>query len=728
MNRRINLTGKNSNDIYFVAYPKNLLYFMRYDFNLFMERCIDLCKLYMKTGDYKQEEAAEIRNSISGCHKYFEQNLRGAFEKIVIDCWIEYICRQNEIGVVTLWNNYIPCRNDFERAVFVRLSEYRHGHAINQWVNVLKVQEYANTKVDFIFGGRLKGSGEASARSNYFDLMFNVVANELGYDMESISGNKVYTMGRTPNSPFVMSSVSREIVRNLLSDLKYEEKVKSGKSDIVSDQTAMDAFGSMKAFLPSREDNIVETMIKSLSEVPAKVYMPAGLKAAVDLEIDVIIESGAYLQKCGLCKDYYMRSDEYDYDYCDKLSRSGRSCLEIMQKKKGPVIAEKENKIIHESIDAALLNERCDRLYKEMSARINVEFTQRDFSNWCGYMSTIRDNVISGEATLRDFENFVEYSRSINFLPQGISGNSEGDRREVKDNRGRTVKPFVFERVDRKEVSKADGKPEQYEYEEEEELPAPISSRVSSRVIRGVIPKAYSPGVTIPHGDETLRADKVEAAGIREEFGFAEAEEDVRIYSVKEKEPPQEYVKVFEPKKPSRSQTHAREEAPVSKNRYDIPEKQRIPAFSQASSARTERSERLPERTENPAELYEKRPESYERIIERAFPSEKEKAKSAPPAISLKPQKSQEKKEPEKSAYSIPAVSRIYASQRNEETQEIGFTDILRGFERKDGFTENIPTDADGVPVSHKTKRVMDAIFKQPKTNLFINANNKDEE
>jgi len=809
---RINLTGKSSNDIYTVSYPKNLLYFMKYDFNLFMERCVDLCKLYMKTGEYRQEETAEIRNSISGCHKYYEQNIRGAFEKIVIDCWVEYICRQNEIGVITLWNNYIPCRNDFEKAVFTRLSEYRNGYAINQWVNLLKIQEYANIKTDFIFGGKLKGSAEAAARANYFDLMFNVVANEQGYDLNSVAENKVFTLGRTPNSPFVMSSVSREIVRNLLADMKYaDDKGKLKKGEIVSDQTAMDAFASMKALLPARGDNIVETMIKSLSEAPMKVYMPAGLKAAVDLEIDVIIESGEYLQRCELCKDFYLRSEDYDFDYCDTITKNGRTCYELMASKINAQNAKnsqnaKSGKIVshNDSIDAALLNERCDRLYKEMSARINVEFTQRDFSDWCRYMNAIRENVLSGQATLLDFENFAEYSRSMSFL-SGNSADAAGSENSVrgqdsaakrrsrsepdltrlnpeKDSRGRTVKPFVFERVERRDVEIPELPVQHYAPDDDDDMSTTIPSRVSSRVIRGVHPETFSSDVTIPYASGNM------PHGLIHESASPQIdEEDVKIYNVRAKsiEPVKqdEYVKVFKPKKASRtvhgshpsyeaqllyaSQVTAHSAQPPQPSNEpqlspvypvkplnippavseSVPERRNnrhIPAFSDISAAK-EGSKESPREVprENPILRDIPRGNSLLRDItpsqNHAKPSTRgvtfggdnsfEEEYNSAPALSLNIPKLRDRQadgdysgEPEDSF-----SSKVYASQKAEETQEIGFTDILRGLERKDGFTdESIPTDAEGVPLSHKTKRVMDAIFKQPKSNLFINSPNEE--
>jgi len=701
---------------------------MKYDFNLFMERCVDLCKLYMKTGEYRQEEAAEIRNSIAGCHKYFEQNLRGVFEKIVIDCWVEYLCRQNEIGVITLWNNYISCKNEFEKAVFMRLSEYRHNHAINQWVNILKIQEYANVKVDFIFSGKLKGPAEAAARANYFDLMFNVVANELGYDLNSAADNKVFTMGRTPNSPFIMSNVSREIVRNLLTDLRYgDDKGRKGmKNEVVSDQLAMDAFSSMKLFLPQNTDNIVETMIKSLSESPMRVFMPTSLKAAIDLEIDAIIENGGYLQHCDLCKDYYLRSEDYDFDYCDRLSKNGRSCREVMVKKGAG-----ERKIIPESVDAALLNERCDRLYKEMSARINVEFTQRDFSDWCRYMNTMRDNILGGTATLRDFENFAEYSRSMSFLPnttETVKKKRISDRvrenEEAKDSKGRTVKPFVFERVDRRDMIKSESRQEYYDDDddgEEEETPTvPVRERVSSKVIRGVNPDTFSAsnGVVIPYGGNSVTAPLPPLPAQTPTPLYAEppmsapaapSGESIKIYNVKtkEKEKPAEYVKVFKPKKQPILSTPISEKPvippPVKAEPYapahpPVSVAKKIPAFSLPTPRETSNAPSLKVNTNTAPSL------SVPKLQDKEQPVREEKEKA--------PQRPQRE---------------FYASQKTEYTQELGFTDILKGLERKDGFTdENIPTDADGVPVSHKTKRVMDAIFKQSKPSLFINMN-KDE-
>ena len=192
MTRQLSITGKNSNDIYTLIYPNNLINFCKYDFTPFLNHCTDLCRIANRTGEYNVEDVYSIRNSISGCHKYYEQNMRLKFEKIVIDCWIDYLCKQNEIGVSTLWQSFMRCGNDFEKAIFARLSEYRHNRAINEWVNLLKLQEYARTKVDFVFGTDLSGPSEASNRANYFDLMFNVAANEQGFPIDEIGASDIY--------------------------------------------------------------------------------------------------------------------------------------------------------------------------------------------------------------------------------------------------------------------------------------------------------------------------------------------------------------------------------------------------------------------------------------------------------------------------------------------------------------------------------------------------------
>ncbi len=248
--RQLSIAGKNSDEIYTLLYPNNIINFCRYDFSVFLDHCTDLCRLAARSGEYNIDDVYSIRNSISGCHKYYEQNMRTIFEKIVVDCWIEYLCKQSDISVNSLWQSFMKCRTPFETAIFTRLSDYRYNRAINQWTNLIKMQEYARTKVDFVFGVTIRSSTTALARLNYFDLLFNVAANELGFPIDEIAPTGVFSSGRLPNSPFVMGTAAKEILRNQLKDMEYRDTpYKSRKNLDLTDKTAMDAFAAIKDFI-----------------------------------------------------------------------------------------------------------------------------------------------------------------------------------------------------------------------------------------------------------------------------------------------------------------------------------------------------------------------------------------------------------------------------------------------------------------------------------------------
>jgi hypothetical protein len=859
-----------------IAFPHNLLGFIKYDFAAFMERANDLCRLYVKTGDYKPEEVAEIRASIGGCHKYYEQNIRTVFEKIVIDCWIEYICRQNDYGVVTMWNNYLPCRNDFERAVFTRLSEYRHNRAINQWVNLLRVQEYATRKTDFIFSQQLRGSAQAASRANYFDLIFNVAANEMGFDLSALADNHVFSIGRTPNSPFILSGVSREIMRNLLTDTQplpdarrhYNPKA----ADLVSDQTAMDAFSAVKQFIPDNPDNIVNTMIKSLPGVPYKIYVPGSFKAVIDLEIDALIESGAILQHCKRCNEYYLKDEGYNYDYCDRVNREGRSCIEIMKARaaKGEAVTlsaqpsdspsanpyekdsqENESRYLPddtldnpgrkteappqplrndyiqsraaynnemagdlpeekatlynaetqpENIAAFTLHERCDELYKQMSTRVGADITQRDFADWFRYLSIMREKVQNGEASMADFADFERYSLSMKFAadhrrpPEAHNENGypggmtkpdppRNPRPAVKANQnqqvsaaasvtadGKTVKPFVFERVNKSELGGAVSRSADAQFSAEDEQQTPPAYRMGStaHVLRGVAYNYNQPTI-IPTVSSAAAMNANPNIRNVQPQGFESPKQPAVLETVikqdRQKQVEQEFVRVFEPQSKLRS----------AQNQTA----QKIPAQANPNSDKEQGLSRYLQNLQNYQEFAESSftdfiPEQFASATARdgktAFAENHDRQQIRQRGREAKPETGaaadiEQEQELEPLTLSTSTQSGAYAARayneaigantaaphnaestppensnsanRREERENrfpqentksaasesaVQFSDILRGFERRDSYAEeNIPTDADGIPVTHKTKRVMDAIFRQPKSGTLIN-------
>ena len=83
------------------------------------------------------------------------------------------------LGISSLWNELINAKTPFEKLIFTRLTEYRHNKAVNRWVSLLQLQEYAKRKIDFVFGEKVTAE-QAFAKRDYFDLTFSVAANEMG--------------------------------------------------------------------------------------------------------------------------------------------------------------------------------------------------------------------------------------------------------------------------------------------------------------------------------------------------------------------------------------------------------------------------------------------------------------------------------------------------------------------------------------------------------------------
>ena len=151
MDRMLHLVGRNSSDIYMVKYPRSLLNFCEYDLAYFAESAIAVCDDALRDGELDFDRITQLRNSLKNAHVYIENNIRTVYDKIVLDCWIDYVCRRDNVGTNALWNRFMPCNTAFEKAVFVRLCDYRYKRGINEWLNLVRVQDYAKNKISFIF-------------------------------------------------------------------------------------------------------------------------------------------------------------------------------------------------------------------------------------------------------------------------------------------------------------------------------------------------------------------------------------------------------------------------------------------------------------------------------------------------------------------------------------------------------------------------------------------------
>lgn len=741
MTRQLSITGKNSNDIYTLIYPNNLINFCKYDFNPFLNHCTDLCRIANRTGEYNVEDVYSIRNSISGCHKYYEQNMRLKFEKIVIDCWIDYLCKQNEIGVSTLWQSFMRCGNDFEKAIFARLSEYRHNRAINEWVNLLKLQEYAVTKVDFVFGTDISGPAEAGNRANYFDLMFNVAANEQGFPIDEIGASDIYSIGRVPNSPFVLSNASREIMRNVLKDMEYSDRVyKSKNNPDLSDRTAMDAFTVIKSYIPDKDDSLVNTIIKSMSGMPAKVYVPSSFKAVIDLEIDAIIESGAILRKCPRCREYYLKDEEYPYNYCNNPDKNGIVCLEVMNAgaataakaafSAAPEIITLEPK--NEPMEKGYVNEEIEKLYKEMAQRVNIDLTQRDFSRWYQAALRLKEKLLTGMAGQSELDDFAELSRGDEFASKRQPPPPPPEPVELTES-GKEIRKFVFERVERPAAQpKSEAQSEQASIEAVKRLfgqenipqqsyypqPQRYPQKTTTKIIRGgnqgvtyaensfermkpktvVIPNGEpqkQPVVSAPPPVQKIPAPAPNIAETESVFASSQTdvetlvEDDVKVFRTKKEK--EDDVKVFVPRKPA------------------------FNAYIEPSPY---------EKVKQPLQDYRRSREEADDIqIEGQISAEEVEAPapipSATPAASAKAL----------SAYRTITLPKADNQPERGKTDKADFSEILESMNRSDGFeSDEIELNADGLPVSHKTKHVMNALFAAPKASPFLRINLDDDD
>lgn len=803
MNRQLNITGKNSSEIYTLLYPNNLINFCKYDFTLFLNHCTDLCRLANRTGEYSVDDVYSIRNSISGCHKYYEQNMRTKFEKIVIDCWIEYLCRQNDVSTGGLWQSFMRCKNDFEKAVFARLSEYRHNRAINEWVNLLKLQEYAQRKVDFVFGTNITSAAEAGCRANYFDLMFNVAANEQGFPVDEIGSSNVYSIGRVPNSPFVLTNAAREIMRNVLNDMEYSDRTYKSKSNPdLSDRTAMDAFSVIKAYIPDKNDSLVNTIIKSMSGSPQHVYIPSSFKAVIDLEIDATIESGGFIRKCPRCGEFYLKDSEYPYDYCNRMQKDGSICIEVMNSgKETPVITTEESEPaftviepINEPLDKAYVNEKLEVLYKEMAQRVNIDMTQRDFSMWYQAELRLKEQLLIGSAGEDELERFIELSRGDEFASKKKAPLPPPPKQEEEvefTESGKEVKKFVFERVERPvqqpkqslaESEKATleamkrlfaaktaakeqtppPQPQQFRPQQPQQFPQPqpqqfpqqpqpqfgqqpqqfqqfgqqqsfypqqsqqqqqqafIPPKPTTKIIRGgtankgfvesSFDKMKSKAVVIPNGEAEKHAVPFESKQLTPEpkqvkFPAPEADDsDVKVFRTKREI--EEDVKVFVPKKPVFNgyiEPSPYDGVKQPEEEFETEEEPEVQIEGQISIDELEITETedsdIPETDE---------PVPPPAPIPQAAPAVSAKALSAYKNLSGS------KTEPE-------------AVQKPEKAD---FAGILEGMARSDGFKneEEEELDADGMPVSHKTKHVMNALFGNAKASPILRVNLDDDD
>ena len=399
----ITFVTKNNNSFYKLEIAKTLLHFIEYDFTYFWEQCIDLGIKSRKQGGYSSKQLGIIKNMIIKCHPYYEAKINSDFEHIVLDCIIEYICHSENIGLEELWTRCISPKNLYEKAIFSRISEYKTNRAINQWSNIMRTQEYARKKLEFVFSGEPASKSIYMARKGYFDLTFSVAAKEIGFPSSELPSARYYNAELMPNSAFMLSKVSKTILKKIGDIVDDAQQVRySNVSECMCDQLGLDAFGYIKN-LPRPSDLEIKTASETLQNYSDGIYMTESFKAIIDLEFDKMLEENIFFQQCEMCGKYFQTENNYVGRFCNRVNATGKTCREQHRFEIPP-----EQDTVTQDFDS-----RCDRIYNELLKKVGREIEEKEFREWAQYLINMKENVQKQYSTTEDLEAFLEYSEKM---------------------------------------------------------------------------------------------------------------------------------------------------------------------------------------------------------------------------------------------------------------------------------------------------------------------------
>ena len=450
MENTVGFSVRDNNNFYKIDISKTLLHFIEFDFTYFWEQCIEAGRVARKTGRLPQNSVSAARAVVAKAHPYIEACISTDYSEIVTDCIIEYICHSERIGLEELWARCISPKNMYESAIFRRISEYKTSRAMNRWTSIVRLQEYAQNKVEFIFGPE---NGQTSlrddlirARKEYFDLAVSVAANELGCPPAALPSIRLCNPATVPNAAFAVGKVSKSIYRRFSETLANgrDMSLLEGKNcSRIQDQIAMEAYAYVKNMTRPGELDM-RYALEAIEANPAELYLPDSLKAAVDLEMDLMCTRKIYLRKCDSCGRYFTVTD--DNPRCDRVNSSGKTCRRQYEElcesiaEQALATAEEEKRVaaeasesIQEAFDAVVAQEavsaeppepvsytvpkemekRGQKLYNALYKRVGRGIDENEFREWSQYLSNMKRNIKIGEATVKQFEDFLDYSDKL---------------------------------------------------------------------------------------------------------------------------------------------------------------------------------------------------------------------------------------------------------------------------------------------------------------------------
>ena len=452
MENIVRFAVNDNNNFYKIELSKTLLHFIEFDFTYFWEQCIEAGRTARKTGRLPQNIIANSKAIISTAHPFIEACISTDYSEIATDCIIEYICHSERIGLEELWARCISPKNLYETAIFRRISEYKTNRAANRWTSIVRLQEYARNKVDFIFSPDENQSVITNetfrVRKEYFDLAVSVAANELGCPNDSLPTVKVFSPANLPNAAFAIGKVAKGIYRRFSEVLaQAQDMSKLKNTEHLGDQLAMEAYSYIKN-MPRPGELDMKFALETIRNNPPLLYMPDSLKAAIDLEFELMYQCDVVFRKCENCGRYFTAKD--NNTRCDRVNSSGKTCRrqyeelceaialetakaneEELKKQRAEqaqqalsaasaaTAAETQTTLIPEPpkpVPVEIPKEtekRGQKLYNALYKRVGRGIDENEFKEWSQYLSNMKRNLKIGEATLSQFEEFLDYSDKL---------------------------------------------------------------------------------------------------------------------------------------------------------------------------------------------------------------------------------------------------------------------------------------------------------------------------
>lgn len=428
MNSIVRFAVYDNNNFYKLDLSKTLLQFMEFDFTYFWEQCIEAGRIARKDGRLPQNVVSNAKSIVSRAHPFIEASIGTDYSEIVTDCIIEYICHSERITAEELWARCITPKTVYESAIFRRISDYKTNRAINRWTSIVKLQEYVRNKIDFIFG---TSEGEAPltdeiirTRKEYFDLAVSVAANELCCPENALPSVKISTPANLPNAAFAVGKVSKAIYRRFsdaLSEGQDMSELENKNCFKIHDQVAMEAYSYVKNMTrPSEVD--MNFALEALRDNPTELYLPDSLKAAIDLEIELMVQRKFYLRKCESCGKFFMVTD--NSTRCDRVNSSGKTCRKQYDELLAS-IAQSAGMSLNDAVEIRTepvpepvnvppeTEKRCQNLYNSLYKHVGDGMDDNEFKEWSEYLSNMKRNLKIGEASLTQLDEFLDYSDKL---------------------------------------------------------------------------------------------------------------------------------------------------------------------------------------------------------------------------------------------------------------------------------------------------------------------------